>query len=466
MWLFKEIVNEALGESMPGVLNAGSDRFGGERYSLDLGSTHEAWPIVNVQELRAEFDRIRGGEEATADMVREAVSKGFFNAWITNYSVAQAIGEMDKKSGGDPKYHVNKGIALEYIFGKERDNSSRSDIIGAELKAYAQSAKYVTLFGLAPYEVWHYQAPDAKPVKCGNADMQEVLGNIRKQVAPQEQTKFLSPDQYTDFVANCRSFARVIIKEGEDGVVNTDSFSIFTQFYRYDENGQQVPIDAIESIYSTDASQEALRSRKTGADRKNLYQTVADKIQTIFSFSTVELAIDSGGRILVPGNETSNNVVYTYNKLHIAQTDKLDELMVNFVEGVNNGDIVVSFKITDNLTFLANFMIENSVGAYDKLYRSRGGEILTQNDGEVEKGMVGSEALVPGGKLGEYDNDFSDWTDTEEQQKYQANKKAAWEREAARKKAEKEAKKASDDASAKEVNVDMNDGNKPSEVSF
>ena len=132
--------------------------------------------------------------------------------------------------------------------------------------------------------------------------------------------------------------------------------------------------------------------------------------------------------------------------------------MVNFVEGVNNGDIVVSFKITDNLTFLANFMIENSVGAYDKLYRSRGGEILTQNDGEVEKGMVGSEALVPGGKLGEYDNDFSDWTDTEEQQKYQSNKKLAREREAM--------KKMSDNMETKDVPVDMNDGNEPSEVSF
>ena len=158
MGLFEDIVREAIKEALPSVLDSAepNDRFTGERYCLDLGAGREAWPIVNVQELRAEFDKIRNGDEPTADMVRKAAAEGFFNVWITSNSVAQAIGEMEKKSGGEGKYYVNKGIALEYILGKARDNKPGSDIIGAELKAYAQNSKYVTLFSLAPYEILHY----------------------------------------------------------------------------------------------------------------------------------------------------------------------------------------------------------------------------------------------------------------------------------------------------------------------
>ena len=470
MWLFKEIINEAIEEALPSVLNSAEpdDRFTGERYCLDLGSGRDAWPIVNVQELRAEFDKIRNGDEPTADMVRKAASEGFFNVWITKNSVAQAIGEMDKKSGGDGKFYVNKGIALEYIFGKERDNDSKSDIIGAELKAYAQSSKYVTLFSLTPYEILHYPGFGAKPERRSSESMLDVLESIRRQTNPEEQTRFISSDEYTDFMANCRSYARVILNEGENGRGRADFFSIYTQFFKYDKDGNQVPINAIECIYSIKASQKILYSRRNDAGKKNLYHTIADKIKTIFSFSTTELKIDSGGKILVPGNKTTNTVVYAYNKLHISEVENVEDLMLNFLEGINSGDIVVSFRITKTLTFGANFMIQNTVGAYDRLYKDRNAtDIMYQNEGEQSGGEIGPEALVPKMKYGAFDNDFSDWTDSQEQKDYQAQKKLEKQRARERKKAaeasQASAKEASKKARVKKVPIDQPDNHTPGE---
>ena len=470
MWLFREIVNEAIDEALPSVLNSveSDSRFAGERYLLDLGSGREAWPIVNVQELRAEFDKIRNGDEATADMVRKATAEGFFNVWITSNSVAQAIGEMAKKDGKTGKFYVNKGIALEYIFGKSRDNDSKSDIIGAELKAYAQSSKYVTLFSLAPYEILHYPGRGLRPERRDSNSMLDVLESIRKQITPEEQTRLINSEEYTDFMANCRSYARVILNEGEDGRTRADFFSIFTQFYKYDKDGKQIPISAIECIYSIKAAQKILYTRKKDTDKKNLYQTIADKIKTIFSFSTTELKIDSGGKVLVPGNRGTNTVVYSYNKLHISEINNIEDLMINFLECINSGDIVVSFKITETLAFGANFMIQNNVGAYDRLYRDRNAtDIMYQDEGNTNGGTVGEESLVPTMKYGAYDNDFSDLTNSPEQKDFQAAKRLEKQRTREKKKAEAEsqalAKQATKKSRSKKVPIDQPDNQAPPE---
>lgn len=142
--------------------------------------------------------------------------------------------------------------------------------------------------------------------------------------------------------------------------------------------------------------------------------------------------------------------------------------MLNFLEAINSGDIVVSFRITKTLTFGANFMIQNTVGAYDRLYKDRNAtDIMYQNEGEQNGGEVGPEALVPTVKYGAFDNDFSDWTDSKEQKEYQAAKKLEKQRARERKKAaeasQAAAKEASKKASIKKVPVDQPDNHTPGE---
>ena len=200
MWLFEEIVKEAIDDIEPeksydynkrpdavlgGVpeneLENNEFKFEGERYYLDLGPGYGMHPIVGLTELRKNFDVLReasgytnskGEKEATAELVNYAARNGFFDVWIASDTVSDAI-SVDK-------HYSNKGIALEYIFGKERDNKSGSDIIGAELKAYAGSSPTVTLFGLAPYEILHYPDPqnDTNPIPKSNSQMQNVITSI------------------------------------------------------------------------------------------------------------------------------------------------------------------------------------------------------------------------------------------------------------------------------------------------
>ena len=438
MWFFKEIVNEAIEDI--GIKNpynydvapkaittdTPDKRFVGERFYLDLGPGYGLNPIVNITELKDAFDEIRKGKEATAEMVNQACRNGFFDVWIASNSVGTAIATIGKD--GKKKIYSNKGVALEYIFGKDRDNESESDIIGAELKAYAGLSPTVTLFGLAPYEILHYPTKDSEGIPKENSEMQNILKGIRKKInAADEKTRNINSKEFTDYSVNQKSYAKVIINEDNSGTgQEARSLNIFTQFYSFDnENNVTVPIDAIECIYSIDETQEILyqKTGKIGANdekddkknsgkvKKNLYKTIADKIQTIYSFSTIELLINGVPAGAIPGVKDRVLHVYAYNKLHISTIKNLDELMLNFIDCINSGDIVISFKITKTLSFSTNFMIKNSVESYDKLYKSRSIENkpLFQYDRDQTLGTVDASTLVIKNPDGSYENIYDDW---------------------------------------------------------
>lgn len=465
MWLFEEIVKEAISDIEPeksydynkkpdavlgGVpedeLENNEFKFEGERYYLDLGPGYGMHPIVGLAELRKNFDVLReasgytnskGEKEATAELVNYAARNGFFDVWIASDTVGNAI-SVDK-------HYSNKGIALEYIFGKERDNKSGSDIIGAELKAYAGSSPTVTLFGLAPYEILHYPDPqnDTNPIPKSNSQMQNVITSIKKKIdAAEQQTRTITTKDYTDYSFNCRSYAKVKMNtDKKSGKAKSESLNIYIQFYRYDaETKQEVPIDAIECIYSIDATQQILyqkvgKIKAKGEDenddenaKKNLYQTISDKIQTIYSFSTVELAITGVPKGVIPGTDKAVHTVYAYNKLHIMTVDDVDSLMFNFIECINSGDIVISFKITKTLSFSTNFMIKNTVESYDRLYKTRkeNEKPYFQNDNEKNLGSVdAAETLIIKNSDGSYSNIYDKWYESEPQVKARTKKAKA-----------------------------------------
>ena len=226
MTLFEEIIAEAIGgvtppksynyDKAPEAImgQEPNKRVEGERFYLDLGPGYGLNPIVNITELRKEFDGIRAGKEPTAEMVNQACRNGFFDVWIASNSVGPAIATTNKE--GKKKYYSNKGVALEYIFGKERDNESESDIIGAELKAYAGVSPTVTLFGLAPYEILHYPVGSKKAIPRANEEMQGVLKDIRNKIhAADTKTRTINADDFADYSVNSRSYAKVIINEDE-----------------------------------------------------------------------------------------------------------------------------------------------------------------------------------------------------------------------------------------------------------
>ena len=117
---------------------------------------------------------------------------------------------------------------------------------------------------------------------------------------------------------------------------------------------------------------------------------------------------------ITPGDTAKTNSVYSYSSLHIASLTNVDDLLLNFIECINSEDIIVSFKITKTLALSARFSIKNTVGAYDKLYKDRKtGEVLYQNENNIDAGAVGPESLVQRNDDGTYINDYSEWTDAQ-----------------------------------------------------
>lgn len=355
------------------------------RWALDLGgdNCYEIYTLPEMKKLFTRQYRTHNGEvyEPTAGMVARASENGFFKKWIV-YNM------YFKDEDGDPKVR-NLGDAIEYIFGKKKDNKPGADISGAELKAYnGVKTDYVELFALSPYEMKHYESDidttgeflDGK--NFGSAT-DKIKSKIESAVKAKAQTKMIYTTKTTDYMANSRSYASVRIIPGENGSDSTaKDFVINTQFYIPGEKrGEEVPIDRIESVYSIEATQEVLYTGTKGEDKQNFHNTIKNKIQTMFHFSTVkiETEIEKGFKV-VDNAKSSNKVFFAYNSLTIHKVRNIQDLLCNFIDAINMGYMQIHFGIGDNLTLSAHFKIKNSEEAWSYLYRDRNNEAMVEAD--------------------------------------------------------------------------------------
>ena len=352
------------------------------RWALDLGgdNCYEIYTLPEMKKLFTKQYREHNGKdyEATAGMVARASMDGFFKKWIV-------FNMYFTDEDGDPKVR-NMGDAIEYIFGKKKDNNPGADIKGAELKAYnSLKTEYVELFALSPYEMMHYESDiDTTGEAIVGADsFTSVTNKIKAKIesAVKAQTKMIYTTKTTDFMANSRSYASVRIIPGENGGEATaKDFVIRTQFYIPGEKpGEETPIDRIESIYSISEAQEILYARR-GDEKQNFHNTIKNKIQTIFHFSTVKITTEIEKGFNAVEGEGGRKVFFAYNSLTIHKVRNIQDLLCNFIDAINQGLMQIYFGIGDNLTLNAHFKIKNSEDAWSYLYRDRNNEAMVDAD--------------------------------------------------------------------------------------
>lgn len=381
MWLFKEIINEVINESRystekktGGIFDVGENP--SRSYIVFNGSKQ---PIYSVGEMAEEFrenylsDEVGVASGATRASLMEAYERGFFKRWIPTSTINQAMA-----ISGRP----NKGNALEYILGKKQDSESKSDLADTELKAYDEGVYYHALFDLSPYNYKHFD-PDTRKSELliGDAQVNRVLASIKSKInKTKKQDKLLDTDKFTDYQSMPnRSFARAIIDIDKTGASRFKRFSIETEFYGTDAKGRPIPLDKLSSTYSVDDAEEQIlyRGRK-GDSKQTISQTIANKLLTILSFPTISLHMENKNvedLMVIPGDKTVYNEFYMYTKPSVHSITDLGgggkELVLNFIEGINNGDIVVSFGFDENLNVKTQFKIKNDPVAYENIYRRR-----------------------------------------------------------------------------------------------
>lgn len=352
------------------------------RWALDLGgdNCYEIYSLPEMKKMFTKQYREHNGEtyEATAGMVARASMDGFFKKWIIYHMYFT-------DEDGDPKVR-NMGDAIEYILGKKKDNSPEADIKGAELKAYnGLKTEYVELFALSPYEMMHYESDidTTGEVIKGTENFNTVTNAIKAKIesAVKAQTKMIYTTKTTDFMANSRSYASVRIIPGENGNESTaKDFVIKTQFYIPGEKpGEETPIDRIESVYSISETQEVLYARR-GDEKQNFHNTIKNKIQTMFHFSTVKIETEIEKGFNAVEGEGGRKVFFAYNSLTIHKIRNIQDLLCNFIDAINHGYMQIYFGIGDNLTLNAHFKIKNNEEAWSYLYRDRKNEAMVDAD--------------------------------------------------------------------------------------
>ena len=381
MRLFNEIINEVLKEGRystekktGGVFDAGENP---TRAYIIFGGNKQ--PIYSLGEMAEEFrenylsDKVGTASGVTKATVMMAYERGFFKRWIPTKTINQAMG-----ISGRP----NKGNALEYILGKKQDSKSESDLADSELKSYDEGVYYHTLFNLSPYNYKHFDPDTMKSeILVGDAQVNKVLAQIKSKInKTKKQDKLLSTNRYIDYQSMPnRSFARAIIDIDKTGTSRFKSFTIETEFYGTDTKGRQIPIDKLLSRYSVDdAEEQILYHGRRGESKQTISQTIGNKLLTVISFPTVSLHMENKyvqDLMLIPGDKTVYNEFYMYTTPSVHSIMDLGgggkELVLNFIEGINNGDIVVSFGFDENLKMKTQFKIKNDVTAYDNIYRRR-----------------------------------------------------------------------------------------------
>lgn len=381
MWLFKEIINEVINESRystekktGGIFDVGENP--SRSYIVFNGSKQ---PIYSVGEMAEEFrenylsDEVGAASGATRASLMEAYERGFFKRWIPTSTINQAMA-----ISGRP----NKGNALEYILGKKQDSDSKSDLADTELKAYDEGVYYHALFDLSPYNYKHFDPNTRKSeLLIGDAQVNRVLASIKSKInKTKKQDKLLDTDKFTDYQSMPnRSFARAIIDIDKTGNSRFKRFTIETEFYGTDAKGRPIPMDKLSSTYSVDDAEEQIlyRGRK-GDSKQTISQTIGNKLLTILSFPTISLHMENKNvedLMVIPGDKTVYNEFYMYTKPSVHSITDLGgggkELVLNFIEGINNGDIVVSFGFDENLNIKTQFKIKNDPAAYENIYRRR-----------------------------------------------------------------------------------------------
>ena len=381
MWLFKEIINEVLKEGRystekktGGVFDTGENP---TRSYIIFGGNKQ--PIYSLGEMAKEFrenylsDETGAVSEATRATLMEAYERGFFKRWIPTKTINQAMG-----ISGRP----NKGNALEYILGKKQDSKSESDLVDAELKSYDEGVYYHGFFDLSPYNFKHFDPDTMKSeILVGDAQVNKVLAQIKSKInKTKKQDRLLNTDKFTDYQSMPnRSFARAIIEVDKTGTSRFKNFSIETEFYGTDAKGRQIPMDRLSSTYSVDdAEEQILYHGRRGGSKQTISQTIGNKLLTVISFPTVSLHVENKyvqDLMLIPGDKTIYNEFYMYTTPSVHSIMDLGgegkELALNFIEGINNGDIVVSFGFDENLKMKTQFKIKNDMTAYDNIYRRR-----------------------------------------------------------------------------------------------
>ena len=381
MWLFEEIVKEAIDEGRystekktGGLFDAGENPT--RSYIVFEGNKQ---PIYSVGEMAEEFrenylsDEVGEISGATRASLMKAYNRGFFKRWIPTSTINQAM---------DISGRPNKGNALEYILGKKQDSGSKADLADTELKAYDEGVYYHALFDLSPYNYKHYD-PDTRreELLIGDAQVNRVLASIKSKInKTKKQDKILGTDKFTDYQSMPnRSFARAIIDIDRTGNSRFKRFTIETDFYGTNAEGKPIPLDKLSSTYSVDDAEEQILYRGSkGESKQTISQTIGNKLLTILSFPTISLHMDNKNvqdLMVIPGDNTVYNEFYMYTNPSVHSITDLGgsgkELVLNFIEGKNNGDIVVSFGFDENLNIKTQFKIKNDPAAYENIYRRR-----------------------------------------------------------------------------------------------
>ena len=398
MSLFKDIVSEAIVESQPWST---VKRVGGQFYmktDMERASivfNNEKQPIYSLKEMSAEFREryLAGGQEATLASVENAYKDGFFKRWIPTNTINKAMRTRGR---------ANKGEALEFLVGKKRDSGQFSDLPDAELKAYDESAGYHELFMLTPYNFEYWEPDFGYSFQIeSDKELNDLLVSFKEKIKAKAQTKWINTKDYTEYetVTN-EAFAKAIIEVDDYGKSAFNEFEIGVEFFGgVDEDGEPISLGFIVSRYRTDDTEdERLYRGKRGNLRQTLPQAVGNKIFTILSFPTRSLTIRNKGVTnykVLPNDRKIYNEFYQYTEpsVHKMRMNDTKGLVLNFIEAINSGDIIVSFGFDENLRMKAKFLIKNRQESYDKLFNT--GEEMRIVYGGDDKAVGESSRIEP-----------------------------------------------------------------------